>query len=147
MTDTYNPKQEGYGGHGSYQLRCMADCKDVGEYLPMQETFTYKGCEVTHHTNSSGRSGGLHDTFNLRDIDPNSIQVAKEPEGSRDYVGVSAQVKLSTRNDLSLLDYTGNVTGKTSFDSFNITDSEYAERFAKAFKHAVELCGGKPSTF
>jgi len=24
---------------------------------------------------------------------------------------------------------------------------EYAQRFAKAFKHAVTLCGGKPSTF
>jgi len=31
--------------------------------------------------------------------------------------------------------------------TFWFSTSEYAERFAKAFRHAVELCGGKPSAF
>ena len=30
---------------------------------------------------------------------------------------------------------------------FHVDDPEYSQRMAKAFRHAVELCGGKPSTF
>jgi hypothetical protein len=30
---------------------------------------------------------------------------------------------------------------------FIVDDVSYAERFAKAFRHAVELCGGKSSKF
>jgi hypothetical protein len=32
-------------------------------------------------------------------------------------------------------------------DSLVFHSPEYTERFIKAFRHAVELCGGKPSTF
>ncbi|MFZ0590114.1 MAG: hypothetical protein WAM39_06510 [Bryobacteraceae bacterium] len=36
---------------------------------------------------------------------------------------------------------------KVSQDFFGMDDANYAKRFAKALKHAVELCGGKPSRF
>jgi hypothetical protein len=31
--------------------------------------------------------------------------------------------------------------------TFYVDNSEYADRFAKAFRHAVALCGGKASPF
>jgi hypothetical protein len=34
-----------------------------------------------------------------------------------------------------------------SEESFQFDDLDYARRFARAFKHAVEMCGGKPSKF
>jgi hypothetical protein len=44
-------------------------------------------------------------------------------------------------------------TAIDSFQKYTLNDNaltfepNYAPRFAKAFKHAVELCGGKPSAF
>jgi hypothetical protein len=36
---------------------------------------------------------------------------------------------------------------QTAHGWFFVDDVEYAARFAKAFRHAVELCGGKPEPF
>ena len=36
---------------------------------------------------------------------------------------------------------------KEAHGYFLVDDVEYAARFAKAFQHAVELCGGKPESF
>ena len=38
-------------------------------------------------------------------------------------------------------------TGRLSEDEFLVDDVTYARRLAKAFRHAVELCGGKASPF
>jgi hypothetical protein len=37
--------------------------------------------------------------------------------------------------------------GKTFEEGMGIDDLKYAARFEKAFRHAVTLCGGRPSVF
>jgi hypothetical protein len=37
--------------------------------------------------------------------------------------------------------------GRTFFIVFYVDDIPYMERFAKAFRHAIALCGGKLSVF
>jgi hypothetical protein len=107
--------------------------------------------------------------FNLKDIDPDSLIITKWSSLG----GLScnleipnlpcnqARLEVQTKNKLPLMDVyfdtiypklTGaNHETKTQAKSF-ITDFvfdnvEYAYRFMHAFKHAVSLCGGKPSPF
>jgi hypothetical protein len=143
MAQTYNSREDGFGGHGWSLGKCMAKCEDVGAEVSLHETFNYKGCQITT-TTISNREGdhGLHETFNLRDIDPQSIRVLNNPP-----LGDVAEVKFSTRNNVEALVYTGNTIGKSDNSEFTMDDLAYAGRFTEAFRHAVELCGGKPSAF
>lgn len=68
----------------------------------------------------------------------------------------SAEVEFHTRNEVPRIKHDGvttyaELTGKdhesqyhdmTSKSWFIVDDAAYAERFAKALRHAVELCGG-----
>lgn len=106
-------------------------------------------------------------TVNLKDLDPQSIKLVPfrmfaYVEGDSD----EAEIEFRTRDDESVIDeqwtlktQKGNNTNKwdseqnsakgnrTNSGSFAIGDLEYAKRFVKAFRHAVELCGAKSSTF
>jgi hypothetical protein len=53
---------------------------------------------------------------------------------------------LTIYEKLSGSDHDGNKT-KESHANIIVSDVEYASRFAAALKHAIELCGGKPSAF
>jgi hypothetical protein len=44
-------------------------------------------------------------------------------------------------------DYEAQIHRQSSKGWFIVDDVAYAERFAKAHRHAVELCGGKASRF
>ena len=141
MSQTYNPHEDGFGGHGEYLTKCMASCEDVGDEISSRETFTYKGCQIATITTSNRKEDhGLHETFNLRDIDPQSILVTSDP-------ATVPEVKFSARNNAEALIYSGNIVGKGTNSAFAMDDAAYAERFANALRHAVELCGGRPSTF
>jgi hypothetical protein len=113
-------------------------------------------------------------TYSLCDVDPDSIQIHKydfhnDVGGCTDPEQVdlfklnctSAEVEFHTRNEVpkikedSVTTYT-ELTGKdheaqihkqSSKGWFIVDDVVYAERFAKALRHAVELCGGKTSKF
>jgi hypothetical protein len=129
----------------------------------------------------------LDSEFNLKDIDPNSINVnevwsveviaAMEdkfdtrhlPSKDRSLImfGTSNLVKAIQQTnfvdhvavanahetgagDISFLlqpGTTDRLTKYASGDVFLMYNNDRAVRFAKAFKHAVELCGGKPSAF
>ncbi len=98
--------------------------------------------------------------FNLADIDPKSI-LASEPRGA------FGALKKKTSHDNSLpfvdicletTDSANTITIRYSgapfkihklcgLDNFVTAKPEYAPRFVKALSHAVELCGGKSSTF
>lgn len=113
-------------------------------------------------------------TFNLCDVDPNSIKIktydlrkdvfnCADPEEVQAFSldCSSAEVEFRTRNDMPKIkdDYVttyAELTGanheaqhhdQTSTSWFIVDDVPYAQRFAKAFKHAVELCGGRASKF
>jgi len=145
MDHTYNPNSNGFGGHGLTFSKCSMDCKDIGTKISLRETFAYNGCQISTTTISNRKNDqGLHETFNLRDIDPQSVRVLNKPM-TVDEDGV--QVKFSTRNNIEALTYSGNITGKSNNSEWSVNDETYARHFADAFRHAVELCGGKPSAF
>jgi hypothetical protein len=109
--------------------------------------------------------------FNLRDIDAKSITLnLMDPQ----YGGLScdynfagtmqcslADMVFETRNQaprmdvashtvfpkLKGADHDADSNRKTFVAELYIDDAEYANRFVKAFRHAVVLCGGTPSPF
>jgi hypothetical protein len=113
--------------------------------------------------------------LNLGDLNPDSVKVItlahyggmqceSYSSEERDAMRMdcdSAEVDVSTHNEAPLIDETlhtvfPNLSGK-DHDSvsqeratktyFLLDDPEYAQRFAKAFRRAIELCGGKPESF
>jgi len=144
MSHTYNPSSDGFGGHGLTSSKCSANCEDVGTEISFRETFAYSGCQISTTTISTRKGDhGLHETFSLGDIDPQSISVLNDPMIGEDGV----QVKFSARNDVEALTYSGNIIGKSNNSEWSVDDAAYARQFAEAFRHAVELCGGKASAF
>lgn len=89
-----------------------------------------------HH--SSDQTVESNDRFNLRDFDPNTISLQKIPGGN--YLFTAR----TTNDELKIEDRAHEQ--KTNSVTFEL-DPDYGPRFTKAFKHAVELCGGKPSKF
>jgi len=111
---------------------------------------------------------------NLCDIDPDSIKIkaydlhkdvfsCADPDQVKLYElnCDNAEIELLTRNGATTISEDGvktftNLTGKdhelrttsqTNKCWLIVDDVSYAQRLAKALKHAVELCGGKPSKF
>jgi hypothetical protein len=136
-----------------------------------------KGCDATltilysHRTQADITSDQKEEkntsvlSFNLRDIDPSSI-LSKEPTGSfgplkkktYHYNIAAVEVDFSTTDGADSMEVTfphapGPATPVKKhkccdyFGSGIDLKPEYALRFVKAFRHAVELCGGKPSAF
>jgi hypothetical protein len=110
----------------------------------------------------------------LADIDPRSIkasEVRRDPENATGpHTGLGDRpppdwqdnsyilVSIKTTNDkASIVENSPNLGGKgktyrsleheVGFNGGIAVKPEYAPRFIKAMRHAVELCGGKPSTF
>jgi hypothetical protein len=116
------------------------------------------------------------EVFNLHDIDPTTVKVIPfdstvgtdcldpdEVKRSRLSCDGQAEVSFSTRNEGRKISYhsitifpgipenkpshKADQTGTRSSAAFSMYDTAYAERFAKAFTRAVELCGGTRSDF
>jgi hypothetical protein len=113
--------------------------------------------------------------FDLKNIDPSSIKVTAishsggfpcdtSPGGEPSIMAVDcdhAEMTFSTRSAAGLIqeewhtvfpklagaDHEKRHTSKSNSAYFGFNDPEYAKRFAKAFGHAVELCGGKRLPF
>jgi hypothetical protein len=114
--------------------------------------------------------------FNLRDIDPTTVKVVPfdstvgtscldpdEVKRSKLSCDGQAEVRFSTRNEAPNINYHSvtvfpnipenkanhklDQTGTQSYAAFSMYDTAYARRFADAFAHAVELCGGTRSDF
>lgn len=141
----------------------------------------FDGCKVTFYTFYSHRGVNLHEKpesnngddkadasiaeFNLRDIDPKTIQATDPygtfgPLGNKTFHANSAQVDISLATTNS--EETMTITHPNSplsnkqfklhalsgyVDNFVTVQPDYAPRFVKALTHAVELCGGKTSAF
>ena len=99
-------------------------------------------------------------SFSLADIDPADIQVEDLGKGefAKVFAGESAVSFHTTDYRKAIIDstkgpfYPGGQTlaepSETPTSNYIlITNDWFAPRFAKAFKHAVELCGGKRSSF
>ena len=97
--------------------------------------------------------------FHLGTIDPESVKVVtpenqKQPQGwKRTNVHLAATNNKSTIwasasdwKESKKVPKSLQMATMTDFD-FQFRDKEQAERFAKALRHAITLCGGKPSAF
>jgi hypothetical protein len=174
MDSTYNSHQSAGGAFGHGREESSVNGKT---FKRRTEFFTYDGCQISLHIEDdptaplfSEMYSSMVDTLNLRDVDPTSI---KTRLFASQYGGIScdfdpvhlicdmAEIDFETRNQAPLIsteshhiypklqgsDHESGGKG-TSFTSWFVVDNvEYAARFAKAFRHAVALCGGKPSAF
>jgi hypothetical protein len=71
MKQTYNPYENGWGGHGTVVEECDAKCTDteIGHALIFKETLSYEGCKLSTVTTTNRKEDrGLHETFNLGSI-------------------------------------------------------------------------------
>src|SRR5579864_7675534 len=109
-------------------------------------------CSITivDHCKAYGKPVTRHTMVDLSLIDPNSIQSYKDDTVQKD-TGVLTFV---ATNDKKVIVEKTEVSGKsdnkplqTEREFISFIGPEYAERFAKAFKNAVNLCGGKASSF
>jgi hypothetical protein len=101
-------------------------------------------CRVSYHRKATknGRTFKNQDyTFSLREVQKITIQTYEQ--AGNEYVAANntnhGVVSLSTSPQAVELSLHQN-HGAGNF--FNFTDTDLAERLAKAFNHAVELCGG-----
>ena len=114
-------------------------------------------------------------TINLCDIDPESIKIKTYDLHSKDVFDCAdpeqvklyelncqnAEITFLTRNGATAIsdegvktfttlpgkDHELKTASKTNNGWLIVDDVPYAQRLAKALKHAVALCGGKPSKF
>jgi hypothetical protein len=131
----------------SFRLEDFAGCKAHFSYSTHQEP--YANGEPAPDPNKTYH---LDYFFSLGDIDPTKITYTKGPP---DRLDVPAFVTIRTRNDekkiTTRFPWESRENAKASetslifsMDSF---DNDYVVRFAKALKHVVGACGGKPSLF
>jgi hypothetical protein len=105
---------------------------------------------ITETRSAAGPDFWLRYSFSLADIDPTDIRVERLGEGQLKTLlaGMSA-VTFHTRNYAKKIDHTSNSNSSPfPIAEYSVHTNDYfAPRFAKAFKRAVELCGGKKSSF
>jgi hypothetical protein len=102
-------------------------------------------CSVTIVETRINASPGfwIRISFSLADIDPADIQIHPIIRGQ------SAAVTFHTRNYVEKITETSwRHDGEQPISEYDFfTNDRFAPRFANALKRAVELCGGKPSSF
>jgi hypothetical protein len=157
MDNTYNPHQETSSlGRGQYHARDNSPL-----HLPVtllsEETFKYIGDQLTLVHRDYARTDLIVTsswTFHLRDINPQSIKL-------QTYAFGAADISFSTRLEAPIIDkemhflypkeqgkYRESMSKfKATQAYFQVDDAEYGARFLKAFRHAVELSGGRPDPF
>jgi hypothetical protein len=133
-------------GHGNYIASTMT--RD-------QWIFDSHGCSssITDKLDSWDSAGKDHTVFHeilvskflLQGLDPESIEITDGFPALPKVHGVF----VSTNNDTKSVDSfsNGKANIKTNRVEIDFTSRSDADRFAKAFRHAIVLCGGKPSVF
>jgi hypothetical protein len=106
---------------------------------------------VDHWTNNEGKPTSRYTEIDLSLIDPGSILFYRDTVEKEKGVG---EMTFAATNDKKVIIEKTTINNKpyglffeTNKEWIGFIGPEYAERFAKALKHAVELCDGKPSTF
>jgi hypothetical protein len=173
MDNTYN-SHEGQGGafgHGTREYFV-----DSNLWRGETVSFAYHDCTLTLRVQGNpiaketeDRDSVTTETFNLGDIDPDSIKDF-QTDSSRDGMACSISpmmncdsetIDFETRNQAPLINRFHHIvywkaTGtdhirqwhdKSFLSSFPLDNIQYGKRFEAAFRHAVDLCGGKKSTY
>jgi hypothetical protein len=117
---------------GSYSI-----WKYEGETLNAK--WSFDGCKVViKHFSNSGIQPDTVVAFSLSDLDPQAVKVLSD--------GVLFETTNNADKVVLNPQYSG---GGTKLDGWiaNLNSKEHAQRFGKALRHAIELCGGQKSTF
>jgi hypothetical protein len=172
IDNTYNRHEDWAPGKGHKRYPA------TGKVLTQStETFAVTGCQlVTLRIEESpyseiGQSVYGEDTyaFRLRDVDPQSIEVAPPNDGLLvcdmdlpshrpcNYTDIDFGTRVAAPlieatwhqiyPDLKGPDHFHDSRQKVTTAYFLVEGVDYANRLAKAFRHAVELAGGKPLGF
>jgi hypothetical protein len=173
MDATYNPHNANGGSYGHGLMEFYLSGKLAKRET---ETFSYDGCQMTLHRVQDPNSAAYSemassdvDSFNLGNIDPASIKMIRQASTAYglscdlvpDLPCDTAEIDLETYDQAPLIeesdhtifpklqgkDHESEFKGKTFVTLFLVDDVNYATRFVEALRHAVELCGGKPSPF
>lgn len=182
MDNSYNPQRDMSDAYGHGRTGWYAPTTGGDEVLVTgsTETFTYNGCQMTlrfednRAAKTSNKIYGWHSySFNLRDINPQSIKMstishaggfrcdAFSPEDRAKIDCDHAEIVFETHLEAPLIDehwdtifselegsdHENKSSSKGRQAYFEVDDVEYAKRLMRAFHHAVELCGGKPQPF
>jgi hypothetical protein len=169
MDNTYN-RHGGSLGHGHWETY------SVGKLFQRRDTqFIYDGCRMTVSVSGGILVENYQDSskniFNLSDVDPSSIHtrayssqtagIACDAFPSLGMTCDLAEMIFETRNkvpridsehhhiypELKGADHESHSSDRTNESSILFDDVNYAARFQNAFRHAVVLCGGRPSAF
>ena len=167
----------GHGRTGWYAHKSGGGAYEEVLVSGSTETFTYNGCLMTLHFEDNRAAEANKATysshsssFSLGDINPQSIKMSTISHTGGFYCEAfpdanmdcdHAEIVFKTRLEAPLIDENWNViypklqeseheskgSSKSNTAHFMVNDVEYAKRLTKAFRHAVELCGGKPEPF
>ena len=171
-----HPEVTNAPGHGHAGWYAPDKSNGSGEHLVSGsfETFTYDGCHMTLSIQDDPKAEALSEarstktySFSLRDINPQSIETHLHAHFGdsacyKSQIGCDhAEIVFFTHIEAPLIDEDWDIIypklkgndheskqknkGRESF--FEVDDPEYAGRLMTAFRHAVELCGGKPDPF
>jgi hypothetical protein len=109
-------------------------------------------CTITivDHWTTEGKPVTRNTTVDLSLIDPDSIQSYKDDTVVKDtgvltLVATNDKKVIAEKTEMEKRDDKPPYMTEREFISF--IGPDYAERFAKAFRNAVTLCGGKKSAF
>jgi hypothetical protein len=172
MDNTYNSHKDtgGAAGHGIQQSFTNGNLSGY-----VSSSFTYKGCQMTLTVQENpaelpSLSIPISQivNFDLKDVDPASLYLARlDPLKERVECDATnpeciiADISFETRNEIPLFHQHIDVIrpeiigperdsesdSMTYGAEFYFDDADYADRFFEAFRHAVQLCGGKKSPF
>lgn len=117
-----------------------------------ETTFDSQGCDATIKwsiTFDYKDHGTYTHKVSLKNLDPNSVKIVKDRPFE---IAVLAETinneKLITQSFAPPKESTlGTSTQTQAFVELVFSSQEYANRFAKALRLAIRLCGGKPSAF
>jgi hypothetical protein len=118
-----------------------------------ESTFNSQGCAatITWSVSFDFRDFATRTyQVSLKDLDPNSVTLVKDrPFEIAVHADTTNSVKAITEtlSQSKTGESVPKAIDKQTWVELVFDSKDDANRFAKAFKHAIQLCGGKPSTF
>jgi len=113
---------------------------------------TYEGSGCSGAVTWLETDGSLYYTFSfsLKDLDPQSARSVQTVVSPPALANIWRATAVTTNNLKKVAVYnhqTNQHTQDSVIEGINFRTNEDADRFAKALRHAIVLCGGKPSPF
>jgi hypothetical protein len=113
-------------------------------------TFDSHGCRatITWSAALNYKDLGTHTYhFSLKDLDPNSVASVKDNPFEHAVVVETTNREKKVTESLTLPPGKTEERNKHTWVELVFDNGDNSRRFAEAFKHAIQLCGGKPSLF